>query len=239
VLRDLEGVNQLLPDTAKKIPELDFHCSLMSLPLALGTTLETIPNQVPYIRSEPQKVEQWRDRLGPKSQLRVGLVWSGGHQPHQTELKSVNARRNIPLQKLAPLRMDGVSFYSLQKGQPAEAELPALTQAGWSGPPIIDLTAELHDFSDTAALIEHLDLVISVDTSTARALRDFADVLTNWYVRRSRDRFWSGSATQDGRDAFGTNHPGLKCWLWLFGNMGIHFCLERSPLRICCLEPCH
>jgi ADP-heptose:LPS heptosyltransferase len=63
--------------------------------------------------------------------------------------------------------MDGVTFYSLQKGQPAEAELPALIQAGWNGPPIIDLTAELQDFSDTAALIEHLDLVISVDTSTA------------------------------------------------------------------------
>jgi hypothetical protein len=97
----------------------------------------------------------------------VGLVWSGGHRPNQPELKSVNARRNIPLQKLAPLHIDGVTFYSLQKGQPAEAELPALTQAGWSGPPIIDLTAELHDFSDTAALIDHLDLVISVDTSTA------------------------------------------------------------------------
>ena len=167
VLRDLEGVDQLLPDTAKKIPEVDFHCALMSLPLALGTTLETIPNLVPYIRSEPQKADAWRDRLGPTSQLRVGLVWSGGHRPNQPELKSVNERRNIPLQKLAPLRMDGVTFYSLQKGQPAEAELPALTQAGWSGPPIIDLTAELHDFSDTAALIEHLDLVISVDTSTA------------------------------------------------------------------------
>jgi len=167
VLRNLEGVDQLLPDAARKIPEVDYHCSLMSLPLALGTTLETIPNQVPYIFSEPQKVDRWRDKLGPTSQLRVGLVWSGGHRPNQPELKSVNERRNIPLHKLAPLRMDGVTFYSLQKGQPAEAELPALVQAGWGGPTIIDLTADLHDFSDTAALIEHLDLVISVDTSTA------------------------------------------------------------------------
>jgi tetratricopeptide (TPR) repeat protein len=167
VLRDLEGVDQLLPDTAKKIPEVDFHCALMSLPLALGTTLETIPNQVPYIRSRPEKVAAWQTRLAPFDALRVGLVWSGNFVAGHPELKATHARRNIPLQKLAPLRMDGVTFYSLQKGQPAEAELPALIQAGWSGPPIIDLTAELQDFSDTAALIEHLDLVISVDTSTA------------------------------------------------------------------------
>jgi len=167
VLGRTAGVSLVVPDTETTSVQIDFYSALMSLPLALGTTLETIPNLVPYIRSEPQKADAWRDRLGPTSQLRVGLVWSGGHRPNQPELKSVNERRNIPLQKLAPLRMDGVTFYSLQKGQPAEAELPALTQAGWSGPPIIDLTAELHDFSDTAALIEHLDLVISVDTSTA------------------------------------------------------------------------
>ena len=167
VLRDLEGVDQLLPDTARKIPEVDFHCALMSLPLALGTTLETIPNQVPYIRSRPEKAAAWKSRLAPSDALRVGLVWSGGHRPNQPELKAVNERRNIPLQKLAPLHMDGVTFFSLQKGQPAEAELPALVQAGWGGPHIVDLTADLNDFSDTAALIDHLDLVISVDTSTA------------------------------------------------------------------------
>lgn len=167
VLRDLEGVDQLLPDTAKRIPEVDFHCALMSLPLALGTTLETIPNQVPYVRSSPEKASTWKARLAASDALRVGLVWSGNFVAGHPELKATHARRNIPLQKLAPLRMDGITFYSLQKGQPAEAELPALVQAGWSGPPIIDLTAELHDFSDTAALIDNLDLVISVDTSTA------------------------------------------------------------------------
>jgi hypothetical protein len=94
VLGDLEGVDQLLPDTAKKIPEVDFHCALMSLPLALGTTLQTIPNQVPYIRSEPQKADAWRDRLGPTPQLRVGLVWSGGHRPHRPELKATPGQKN-------------------------------------------------------------------------------------------------------------------------------------------------
>ena len=167
VLRDLEGVDQLLPDTARKIPEVDFHCALMSLPLALGTTLETIPNQVPYIRSRPEKAAAWKARLAASDALRVGLVWSGNFVAGHPELKATHARRNIPLQKLAPLHMDGVTFFSLQKGQPAEAELPALIQAGWGGPHIVDLTADLNDFSDTAALIDHLDLVISVDTSTA------------------------------------------------------------------------
>ena len=167
VLRDLEGVDQLLPETAKKIPEVDYHCALMSLPLALGTTLETIPNQVPYIRSRPEKVAAWQTRLAPSAALRVGLVWSGGHRPAFSSGWLAHERRNIALKKLAPLRIDGVTFYSLQKGHPAEAELPALIQAGWGGPPIIDLTAELQDFSDTAALIDNLDLVISVDTSTA------------------------------------------------------------------------
>ena len=167
VLRDLEGVDQLLPDTARKIPEVDFHCALMSLPLALGTTLETIPNQVPYIRSRPEKAAAWKARLAASDALRVGLVWSGNFVAGHPELKATHARRNIPLQKLAPLHMDGVTFFSLQKGQPAEAELPALVQAGWGGPHIVDLTADLNDFSDTAALIDHLDLVISVDTSTA------------------------------------------------------------------------
>ena len=79
----------------------------------------------------------------------------------------MSARRNIPLSKLAPLKHPEIEFYSLQKGNPAEAELAELTASGWDGPRIADLTAELHDFSDTAALIEQLDLVISVDTSTA------------------------------------------------------------------------
>jgi hypothetical protein len=60
-----------------------------------------------------------------------------------------------------------VDFISLQKGVQAEAELTALVAANWGGPPITDYTQYLNDFSDTAALIANLDLVISVDTSTA------------------------------------------------------------------------
>ncbi len=95
------------------------------------------------------------------------MVWSGGFRPNQPELWSVNRLRNIPLAKLAALKNPDIEFYSLQKGQPAESELAELMRDNWDGPRIIDVTSLLNDFSDTAALIENLDLVISVDTSTA------------------------------------------------------------------------
>ena len=97
----------------------------------------------------------------------MGLVWSGGFRPSQPELWSVNNRRNIPLAKLAGLKNPDIEFYSLQKGQPAESELAELMVHGWDGPQIVDFTSLLNDFSDTAGLVENLDLVIAVDTSTA------------------------------------------------------------------------
>jgi tetratricopeptide (TPR) repeat protein len=166
LLGSLEGVSQLLGQ-GDALPAFDYHCPLMSLPLALKTRLPTVPAHVPYLTADAARTLVWRQRLGEKSNARVGLVWSGGSRPNMPELRSVNNRRNIPLAELAPLRNDGIDFYSLQKGQPAESELAAVQACGWSGPAIIDLTAQLNDFADTAALIEQLDLVITVDTSTA------------------------------------------------------------------------
>jgi hypothetical protein len=79
----------------------------------------------------------------------------------------VNARRNIPLEQLAPLRHPDVEFFSLQVGQPAAGDLSRVSAENWGGPAIIDYTSLLTDFSDTAGFIENLDLVIAVDTSTA------------------------------------------------------------------------
>jgi tetratricopeptide (TPR) repeat protein len=166
LLGSLEGVSQLLGQ-GDALPEFDCHCPLMSLPLALKTRLSTVPADVPYLTADAASTRVWRQRLGEKKGTRVGLVWSGGSRPNMPELWSVNNRRNIALAKLKPLRNDGIEFYSLQKGQPAESELAALTARGWSGPALVDLTGQLRDFADTAALIEQLDLVISVDTSTA------------------------------------------------------------------------
>jgi tetratricopeptide (TPR) repeat protein len=147
--------------------DFDYHCPLLSLPLAFGTTLETIPADIPYLKANAEKSLFWQEKLGAKSKPRVGLVWSGGFRPNQPELWSVNSRRNIPLAKLAVLKNPDIEFYSLQKGQPAESELAELTRDNWDGPRIIDFTSLLNDFSDTAALLENLDLLISVDTSTA------------------------------------------------------------------------
>ena len=140
---------------------------MLSLPLAFGTTLETIPANIPYLKANAEKSLFWQEKLGEKTKPRVGLVWSGGFRPNQPEVWSVNRRRNIPLAKLAALKNSDIEFYSLQKGQPAESELAELMRDNWDGPPIIDFTNLLNDFSDTAALVKNLDLVIAVDTSIA------------------------------------------------------------------------
>ena len=166
LLSHLTGVTQLV-EPATALPPFDYQCPLLSLPLAFQTTLSNIPSTIPYLKSSADKSRFWKDKLGERSRLRVGLVWSGGFRPDQPELWSVNRRRNIPLAKLAILKHPDIEFYSLQKGEPAELELAELTRRNWDGPRIIDYASELHDFSDTAALVENLDLVISVDTSTA------------------------------------------------------------------------
>ena len=138
---------------------------MMSLPFAFGTTLDTIPGETPYLFADPGRTAAWRARLGPGTRPRVGLCWSSGVRPDQPELKAINGRRNLPLAKLVALQGLDVDFVSLQKGQPAEGEFAALDQGAWDGPPILDVAADLTDFSETAALISALDLVVSVDTS--------------------------------------------------------------------------
>jgi tetratricopeptide (TPR) repeat protein len=165
LLGSLQGAARVLA-TGDSLPHYDWHCPLLSLPLACRTTLATIPSAIPYLRAPADRVSAWGLRLGPRRRRRVGLVWSGGFRPDQPEVWSVNARRNIPLRLLAPLRGLDIDFFSLQKGQPAETELQRCLAEGWDGPVLIDHTSELRSFADTAALIEHLDLVISVDTST-------------------------------------------------------------------------
>jgi len=166
LLGSLDGVAQLVP-YGDLLPPFDLHCPLMSLPLAFRTTLSTIPACVPYLAADRRKVLEWSQRLGERRRLRVGLVWSGGFRPQQPELWPVNRRRNIPLAKLAPLAHTDAQFFSLQKGDAAEAELAGLIAQGWNGPQLTDHSSLLTDFSDTAALVEQLDLVIAVDTSTA------------------------------------------------------------------------
>jgi tetratricopeptide (TPR) repeat protein len=164
LMRSLTGADAVVAQ-GEPLPAFDLHCPMMSLPFAFGTTLQTIPARTPYLRADPAKVAEWRARLGPATRPRVGLVWSSGVRPDQPELRSVNGRRNIPLAALAALKGAPVQLHSLQKGEPAEGEFRALDQAAWDGPQIVDTARDIRDFSDTAAVMEILDLVVSVDTS--------------------------------------------------------------------------
>ena len=149
------------------IQEFDYHCPIMSLPLAFNTTLATIPASIPYLYADETKKQYWANKLGTKTKPRIGLVWSGGFRPEQPETWTANARRNIKLKNLECFKDIDAEFYSIQKGADPEQELIDLLDQNWDGPTIISYTNELIDFGDTAAFVSNLDLVISVDTSTA------------------------------------------------------------------------
>jgi tetratricopeptide (TPR) repeat protein len=170
LLHSLDGLAALVVH-GESLPPFDCYSPLLSLPYALRTTLADVPADVPYLAPSEAKRRLWRERVGDKGagdgHLRVGLVWSGGLRPERPELWSVNERRNVPLAAFEGLGRPDVEFYSLQLGEPARGELTELMARGWRGQPIEDPTALIEDFADTAALIEQLDLVISVDTSTA------------------------------------------------------------------------
>jgi tetratricopeptide (TPR) repeat protein len=158
LLSGMTGVSQCAPVSAvSTLPAFDFHCPISSLPLAFGTRLDTIPSAIPYLPSPAtSRVQAWEDRLGPRTRLRVGLVWSG-RPSHMND-----HNRSIPLHAFSSLFDVDATLVSLQKDlRPNDAAL--LRQRG----DIIDLTADLTDFTETAALVSCLDLIISVDTSVA------------------------------------------------------------------------
>jgi Tfp pilus assembly protein PilF len=143
------------------LPDHNLHCPTLSLPLAFGTTLDTIPAEIPYLSADPAKVAIWRDRLAALPGLRIGLVWAGSSRFGSAEMMATDFRRSLPLHALAPLAsIAGCSFVSLQVGPPAQqAKSPP------AGMILHDRTSSLGNFADTAALIETLDLVISADTA--------------------------------------------------------------------------
>jgi tetratricopeptide (TPR) repeat protein len=168
LLAGLEGVSEIVA-AGDPLPSFDVHCPLLSLPLALGTRVDSIPAVTPYLFAKPELARHWRARMGeaPAGLLRVGIVWAGGARLDVPEQVQVDALRSLGLERLRPmLEMSGVQFYSLQIGPPAQ-QLKAWNAHGGSGQRIVDLTDDIRDFSDTAAIVDCLDLVISVDTSTA------------------------------------------------------------------------
>jgi hypothetical protein len=154
LLAGLEGVSQVLA-AGSALPPFDYHCPLMSLPLAFNTTLDTIPASQRYLHSDAAKAAHWRERLGERTRPRVGLVWSGNpNNPieHRRAIRFADWLAHLPAH---------LEYFCLQKDI-----RPADRIARDSSRLITSFDDEL-DFANTAALCECLDLVVSVDTSIA------------------------------------------------------------------------
>jgi tetratricopeptide (TPR) repeat protein len=156
LLRTLPGEVEVIA-RGDALPPMDLHCPLLSLPLAFGTRLGSIPAPVGYLKADPARVAQWQARLGPAVGPRIGLVWSGNPEHNN------DRNRSLPLAALGPLFRPGLEFVSLQPAIRA-SDQPAL-QSGQLA--LRHFGDELQDFADTAALASCLDLVIAVDTAGA------------------------------------------------------------------------
>lgn len=153
---EFAGVDRLFPSGSVS-DGFDFYADLLSLPAQFQTTLETIPVSVSYLRVPNGARVRWRSRLPPGEKLKIGLVWAG--DPSHVR----DRQRSIALDALEPLLSNGnVEWFSLQKGHAAKQ-----LESSPSRERIVDLAPDLLEYADTAAAIEQLDLVITVDTSVA------------------------------------------------------------------------
>ncbi len=152
LLEGLENLDHIhLQDTPP--PDFDLHASIMDLPQLFGTTLETIPNPEGYLKADEGLNQKWKERLSSFNGFRVGFVWAGN--PKHTN----DRNRSLKLEQIRPLlETDGVDAFSLQVGKNGEAVAMYETK-------ITDLAPELTDFAETAAAMNNLDLIITVDTS--------------------------------------------------------------------------
>ncbi len=154
VIETVKGISRIFT-SGDPLPRFDAHAPMASLPVLFKTTLESIPSDVPYVSADSARVQRWRDRLREYSGFKIGIAWAG------SPLHQNDRARSCKLADFAPLAgIEGVRFFSLQKGLAAtEAASPPARMI------VHCLGDELRDFSDTAALLECLDLIISVDTS--------------------------------------------------------------------------
>jgi hypothetical protein len=155
LMQSLKGPSRIITSGAKP-PDFDLHVPLLSLPRLFGTTLETVPAEVPYLSVDTARLEKWSQRLAPvRGQKRIGLIWAGNAKP--------DAGRTCPLEHLAPLaKIPGLAFVSLQS-----RENPRGDDAPPPGMELVDVSSEIKDFADTAAAMMNLDLIITIDTASA------------------------------------------------------------------------
>ncbi|MES2978431.1 MAG: tetratricopeptide repeat-containing glycosyltransferase family protein [Pseudomonadota bacterium] len=154
LLGRLDGVDELV-EQGKTLPAFDFHCPLLSLPLAFKTDLTSIPSPEAYLAATADKCQEWSQRLGPKTKRRVGFVWSG------SAVHKNNHNRSLTVQQLLRHMPECHEYVSLQK-EARDADRHILAGRG-----IVFHGEGLKDFTDTAALCALMDVVISVDTSVA------------------------------------------------------------------------
>lgn len=157
LFKDLQGVDELIELSGNKPPSshYDMYIPLCSLPGIFKTVPKNAPNEVPYLKAEPEKIEQWRKRL-PTDGLNVGLVWSGN---------ATYKERSIVLAEMAPLAfVKGINWIGLQKGPAAAQARPEHLPYNFK---VDNWGEDFEDFSDTAAAVECMDLVISIDTAVA------------------------------------------------------------------------
>ena len=205
------AVHLIVVEKGSPLPVFDCYCPVLSLPLAFKTTGESIPAKTPYLFADPSKISVWQKRLGVKTRPRIALAWSGN-------LKNTNLRnRSIALEDLAPLLNLPFEFHSLQT-EYRENDKSILS----SFPQIRDHQNELKDFSDTAALVSEMDLIISVDTSVAHLTGALGKPLWvllpfttsfRWLLDRS-DSPWYPTATlfrQSTRGDWSTNISEVVC----------------------------
>jgi Tfp pilus assembly protein PilF len=156
--RSFAGVDQVLDRSkSESLPPFDFYANLPSIPLVFGTDLDSIPVNVPYICADAATAVRWGPKLGGREKPRVGIAWAGSPTHTRDRFRSMSLGMLRPI-----LEVSGVGFVSLQKGAVAETGGAVPVGVDW-----IDVGPELEDFSDTAAVISQLDLVICVDTAVA------------------------------------------------------------------------
>lgn len=156
LLGSLPGVARLLV-RGEALPAFDLHCPLLSLPLACGTDRETVPADTPYVRAPADRVERWRPVFAGIKEVKVGVAWAGN--PHHRN----DRNRSVPFESFAALfATPGCRFFGLQKDVAPDDAARLARMAAFT-----DFSAQIADFGDSAAIIQELDIVVTVDTATA------------------------------------------------------------------------
>ena len=164
LIKHCKGIDQVI-SLEETPPHFDVHSPLMSLPYVLKTRIDTIPNEIPYLYADEEFVAEWEEKLAADKNFKIGICWQGNDNYATPLLRATVAQKSVHPKQFEPIgAIDGVSLYSLQKmtGTDQLKELPeSMNIITFDG----DFDQSHGRFMDTAAVIENLDLVITVDTS--------------------------------------------------------------------------